>query len=116
MVDIFLPDTDKGLVLFGNFNIGIACSDSYTYHFISERITLVEIDEHFLVFRNNILTPHLLLLIVFRRTLGSSTDVRESFLGIGASDLMIEELAVNRESDGKRVLTHILSIGASVKN
>ena len=29
---------------------------------------------------------------------------------------MIEELTVNRESDGKRVLTHILTIGASVKN
>ena len=29
---------------------------------------------------------------------------------------MIEELAVNRESDGQRVLTHILTIGASVKN
>ena len=29
---------------------------------------------------------------------------------------MIEELAVNRESDGQRVLTHILTIGTSVKN
>ena len=45
---------------------GIARGDSHTYHFISERITFVKIDEHFLVFRNDFFAPHLLLLIVFR--------------------------------------------------
>ena len=116
MIDVFLPNAYERLVFLGNLRVGVSCCDGHTYHFISKRIALIEIDQHVFVLWDNFFTPHLLLFIIIRRTFGSIANIRKAFLGIRTSNRMVEELAIHSETDSKRVLAHILAIGASVKN